>query len=103
MIIGPWGIGKTFLIKSFLKGIENESHVKQIYISLYGKIQLDQIDEEIFQKLHPFLGSKGVKLLGVVAKGILKTTTNINLGSSETISINVQLPDINSAAVSNAE
>ena len=48
-----------------------------------------------FKNLHPFLGSKGVKLLGVVAKGILKTTTNINIGSSDTISINTQLPDVN--------
>src|SRR5262249_51412295 len=77
-----------------LKEMKDDEYVKRTYVSLYGKNELNQIDEEIFQKLHPFLGSKGVKLLGAVAKGILKTTTNINLGSGETISINSQLPDV---------
>jgi len=64
MINGPWGVGKTFLIKSFISSLKNKKSITPIYISLYGKSTASQIDEDIFQQLHPILGSKGVKLLG---------------------------------------
>jgi Ni2+-binding GTPase involved in maturation of urease and hydrogenase len=37
MINGPWGVGKTFLIKSFLANLKDKKSITGIYISSYGK------------------------------------------------------------------
>ncbi|AJA44492.1 KAP-like P-loop domain-containing protein [Frischella perrara] len=42
LINGPWGSGKTFFIKKFLKDIDN-----CIYISLYGISSIDEINTRI--------------------------------------------------------
>ena len=94
MINGQWGVGKTFLIKSFISSLKNKKSITSIYISLYGKSTASQIDEDIFQQLHPILGSKGVKLLGLVAKGLIKSATKIDLGKIETVTFNAELPAV---------
>ena len=95
MIKGDWGAGKTFLIKSFIAKLKDTGHITPIYISLYGKAASSQIDDDIFQKLHPILGSKGVKILGLVAKGLIKSATKIDLGKIETVTFNAELPSVN--------
>ena len=37
-----------------------------------------EIDEEVFQQLHPILGNKYVKLIGNIAKGALKFGVNVD-------------------------
>jgi hypothetical protein len=68
-------------------------NIKYIKISLFGLKNTSAIDEEIFQNLHPLLGSKYAKLTGNILKSALKlgvnfdwnqdnkkdTTANINL------------------------
>jgi GTPase SAR1 family protein len=95
MINGPWGVGKTFLIKSFVTSLKQEKSITSIYISLYGKTLPSQIDDDIFLQLHPVLGSKGIKILGLVAKGLIKSATKIDLGKIETVTLNAELPNIN--------
>jgi len=95
MIKGPWGVGKTFLIKSFLASLKDKKFITGIYISLYGKTLPSQIDDDIFQQLHPVLGSKGVKILGLVAKGLIKSATKIDLGKIETVTFDAELPSVN--------
>jgi GTPase SAR1 family protein len=88
------GVGKTSLIKSFLSKIKDKDVSRGVYVSLYGKDQLSQIDEDIFQQLHPILGSKGVRLLGTIAKGLIKTTTKIDFDKNESVSIAAGLPNV---------
>jgi hypothetical protein len=45
--------------------------------------------------LHPILGSKGVKILSLVAKGLIKSATKIDLGKIETVTFNAELPSVN--------
>ena len=93
LINGPWGSGKTHVVKRFL----NESNIKHLYISLYGVNDFKQIEDSFFQQLHPLLASKGMRIVSAVAKGLLKTAVKIDLdrdGNSDG-SVTSQMPDIN--------
>jgi len=71
MINGPWGVGKTYLVKQFLQG-RRQAGKKPVYVSLYGLKTLDEIDEALFQALYPALGWKITKLGLRVSKTLLK-------------------------------
>ena len=49
LLNGPWGIGKTFLLKEFLKPLAGE--MKCVYVSLYGLTSFDEIDDAIFRAM----------------------------------------------------
>jgi predicted AAA+ superfamily ATPase len=71
LLNGPWGIGKTFLIKNILK--ENFPENKDYaYVSLYGLANFDEIDSALFRAIHPALGWTGTKLAGRVTSIALK-------------------------------
>lgn len=96
LLKGSWGSGKTWLIKKFIEDNEKEPP-RFIYVSLYGVTSFREIETAIFQQLHPILGSKAGVFLGKVAKGLLKTTVNIDLnndGKSDG-SVGSAMPDIN--------
>ena len=42
LINGPWGVGKTYLVKAFLQQHVGQNK-KYIYISLYGLTTIDEI------------------------------------------------------------
>ncbi|KRA81629.1 P-loop NTPase fold protein [Altererythrobacter sp. Root672] len=71
MVRGPWGIGKTFLIKNILaeQFPEEKSY---IYVSLYGVASPGEIDGSIFAETHPILGSKAAKVVGRAVNAGLK-------------------------------
>ncbi len=96
LLKGPWGSGKTWFIKDYLKKIEEKGQ-KKIYVSLYGIKSTSQIEDIFFQELHPLLASKGMALAGKAAKGLLKATFKIDLdgnSSSTDATINSQIPNI---------
>lgn len=82
LLTGPWGSGKTWFVRDLLKAIYSEPN-DYLYISLYGMQSFDDIEAEFFRQLHPLLGSKPVRLLGKLTKGILKTTINFNFDDDE--------------------
>ncbi|GGN47167.1 hypothetical protein GCM10011349_15090 [Novosphingobium indicum] len=63
MIRGPWGIGKTFLIRQILAQLFDDEKA-YIYVSLYGVDAPSEIDTAIFAATHPILGSKAAKVVG---------------------------------------
>lgn len=75
LICGQWGCGKTWFIKDFLK----EKTSDFLYISLNGISSVLEIEEIIFQQLHPLLSSKAMKITSRVFKGLLRTAASINL------------------------
>lgn len=81
LIDGPWGSGKTHLIRGFL---DDHEDVRPLYVSLYGLTNVSQIEDEFYRQLHPVLSSKGMKLAGAVARGFLKTTVKIDLNGDGT-------------------
>src|ERR1700704_4937123 len=71
MINGPWGIGKTHLVKQFLKEAVGEAD-KYVYVSLFGIATRDEIDSALFEAIYPLVGSKAAKLGGRILKTALK-------------------------------
>src|SRR4051794_14862289 len=59
---GPWGSGKTSFIKRNLDlfARERPGEVKQgpLYVSLYGISEVSQIEDRLFEQLHPVLSHK---------------------------------------------
>ena len=87
LISGPWGIGKTYEIKEYIKTKEEDIKLKKIkiaYSSLFGKNSIDEVNTELYQIFHP-------------AKKILKTITNvaklINVGVGLPCGINLSIDD----------
>ncbi len=78
LLTGLWGSGKTWFIKNFIA-----NHLQQpgrvLYLSLYGVQSFDDIESEFFRLLHPVLGSKPVRILHRLARGVIKTSINFDL------------------------
>lgn len=86
MIKGPWGSGKSWFVKKALERLKQNSG-KYLYVSLYGIVCFEDIENSFFEQMHPVLSSKGMKLTAKVAKGLLKATIKLDLdsdGKSET-------------------
>lgn len=63
MIRGPWGVGKTYLIRKILA--EHFPDEKDyIYVSLYGVEKPEEIDSAILAAMYPILGTKAAKVTG---------------------------------------
>lgn len=77
LLNGKWGSGKTYFIDTFINEYK-EPNIKFIKISLFGLKNTNSIDEEIFQSLHPLLGSKYAKVTGNILKSALKLGVNLN-------------------------
>ena len=87
VIKGKWGIGKTHFIKNFLDKllIEDEYKFKYVYVSLFNKNSLDDIEKEITIKLYTTVRAISsvkdkIKNLGLVL-GIKADDFNLNTGS----------------------
>lgn len=76
LLDGKWGCGKTWLVNHIFQPSEGSSlspnpddsdkqttHQEVIYISLFGKESLTELEREFFSKLHPFLSGKHIDLL----------------------------------------
>lgn len=71
MLDGAWGIGKTFLLKAFLRPLRGDDF-KVVYVSLYGISSVDQIDDAIFRATFPLLDNRATRLAGRLAKTAAK-------------------------------
>lgn len=81
MLDGPWGSGKTHYVKEIIESIKFDNR-KVIHISLYGLTSSLQIDQIIFQNLHPILGSKTAKFAERIIAGLASATIKYDLFSS---------------------
>src|SRR5690242_4976293 len=71
LLRGKWGAGKSWFINSYR---EKNKTKEFLYVSLYGVTSYNEIEDSLFQQLHPVLASKGMKLAGKIIKGLIKTT-----------------------------
>lgn len=77
LLTGKWGCGKTFFIKNYINN-RTEKH-KFVYVSLFGLKDITAVNQAIFQELHPFLSSKGIKFLGGVLASAIKLGFKVDL------------------------
>ena len=71
LLNGPWGIGKTFLVKKFLE-THFDRRSEYVYLSLYGLSSIEEINEALIAAIYPALTSTGAKIAGRVVKSALK-------------------------------
>ncbi|WP_197275697.1 P-loop NTPase fold protein [Blastomonas sp. AAP25] len=90
MIDGPWGSGKTHLVKEFVKN----STVNSLYITLNGVSSTDQIDAEIYRQLHPILSGKGMRILGAVSRAVAKGAFKMDFSDGNSATLNASLTEI---------
>ena len=72
LLSGPWGVGKTYLLKAFLKKEFGEDTASYVYVSLYGLSSIEEIDDALFQAAFPALTGTAAQVVGRVAKVGLK-------------------------------
>jgi len=70
LINGPWGSGKTFLIKNFIKEHQDQHHF--YYVSLYGVTTREGFSDAVFFAAYPALDNKVVKITGSLLSSVLK-------------------------------
>lgn len=61
LLSGPWGIGKTYLIKRVLESTFREDPAQCVYVSLYGITSVEQISWEILGQIYPALNTRAGK------------------------------------------
>jgi hypothetical protein len=72
LVSGPWGAGKTYLLKAFLKNQFGEDTANYVYVSLYGLSSIEEIDDALFEAAFPVMTGAAAKVAGRVAKAGLK-------------------------------
>lgn len=72
LITGPWGIGKTFLVKRYLGRYCERTGKKYLYVSLYGLGSIDEINTAVVEAMYPLAANKGVKIVGKLLNSGLK-------------------------------
>lgn len=94
---GPWGSGKTKFIQQNLQHFtttRTDSELnKPLYVSLYGVSDIAQIEDRLFEELHPFLSHKATRLAGAVLRGAAKTAIKVDFAEGWTATGSA--PDVN--------
>lgn len=104
LVKGPWGCGKSHLVKGCIKELEMENQeFKFLYVSLYGINDIGDIEARFFEQLNPtmnkILTNKKVMFASRIAKGVLKGALKIDLdgdGKADATA-SIAVPDINLA------
>lgn len=86
-----------FLWKQNKGSLPAAKQLKSLYVSLYGKTTFFEIEEDFLRELHPVLASRGMKLVGKIVSGLIKTSIKVDLNSDgkEEFTLNSQIPGLN--------
>jgi len=93
LLQGEWGCGKTWFIKNYLKKYFKEEKSKYLYITLYGVAQINEIEDQMFQQLHPLLSSKPLVFTGKILSGVLKDRLKIDLNDKKLNKFMINIKD----------
>jgi len=80
LITGNWGAGKTHFIDNYIEHHTPKAK-KIIKVSLFGLGRTSEINEKLFEQLHPILGSKYARLAGKLVKGAISFGVKLDLDS----------------------
>src|SRR3954447_23196013 len=75
LIDGPWGVGKTYLIKGLLDqyySSEERDRERFAFVSLFGLNSVDQIDAALLASQYSILESRAAKIAGRLVQSALK-------------------------------
>ncbi|MCC3576142.1 MAG: hypothetical protein JGK30_32050 [Microcoleus sp. PH2017_40_RAT_O_B] len=102
LLKGKWGCGKTWFINQYCEKLKKNRKIlktkdkKSLYVSLYGITNYSEIEDILFQQIHPVLGSKGMVIAGQILKGLLKGTLKIDINNDgqQDGMYHIAIPDI---------
>ncbi|MCC3473428.1 MULTISPECIES: P-loop NTPase fold protein [unclassified Microcoleus] len=102
LLKGKWGCGKTWFINQYCEKLKKDrkklktKDKKSLYVSLYGITNYSEIEDILFQQIHPVLGSKGMVIAGQILKGLLKGTLKIDINNDgqQDGMYHIAIPDI---------
>jgi hypothetical protein len=104
LVKGPWGSGKSHLVKNCIKELEEANQeFKFLYVSLYGINDISDIEARFFEQLNPtmnkILSNKKVMFASRIAKGVLKGALKIDLDGDDKpdVTASIAVPEINLA------
>ncbi|CBN58931.1 MULTISPECIES: P-loop NTPase fold protein [Kamptonema] len=90
LLKGQWGCGKSWFINQYIQKFKEGSKTP-LYVSLYGVNSFSQIEDILFEQIHPILSSKGAKIAGKIFKGLLnRWVLNIDMNHDEKPEVSVQ-------------
>jgi DNA polymerase III delta prime subunit len=84
LIKGKWGCGKTYLVKHLIDELTSEKRIEEreiVSVSLYGVSSIEDLNERMFQALHPVLSSPYVQLAGMLIRSAIKVGANIDINA----------------------
>ena len=90
LVDGPWGCGKTYEIREFIKKHKN----KCIYVSLFGLETIDEINTEIYRQSH-----KGRVRVAKVSNAISKAVAPVKYVSNIADALAFQLNEIDTSRI----
>jgi DNA polymerase III delta prime subunit len=81
LIKGEWGCGKTYFINSVINKLKKNNKINDneiASISLFGVSTLKDLEEKIYQALHPILSSPQVEFVSALIRSALKMGINMD-------------------------
>lgn len=82
LLNGPWGCGKTFFVENLEQYMISKKVLEKndiLNISIFGVTNIDELEDRIFEALHPIRSSKGYKFVGMIAKKSIEKYSNLEL------------------------
>lgn len=83
LLKGPWGCGKTHFVKKFENYMIEKGYVKEneiLNISIFGVATIDELEDRIFELLHPIRSSDCGKIATTVMRKVIEKGTNVDIG-----------------------
>ncbi len=84
LVDGPWGCGKTYFIKQYLRDREDKAKkvdplvgAPYLYVSLYGVASIEQLRDNFFAQAHPLLNAPAAKIVGNAALSVVGRYTGL--------------------------
>jgi len=89
LLKGEWGCGKTYFINKLISRYKNKNQKLNsheiVYISLFGISDVSEINERLFQKMHPILSSDKFKM----ATGFIRSALSAGISTSSGNILNI--------------
>lgn len=73
LISGDWGSGKSHFIENYIEDLKTKHSPPRILRATFnGVSKIQQIEDQFFEQVHPFLADKNVKIIGSILKASVK-------------------------------
>lgn len=83
LLKGPWGCGKTHFVKKFENHMIEKGYMKEneiLNLSIFGLATIDELEDRIFELLHPIRSSDCGKIATTVVRKVIEKGTNVDIG-----------------------